>query len=169
MSHFKLLIALPLFAALTACSENTENEDYQSAPPTFSDVTFRNLTRPNDETFHVGDRIEATAVQSKKGKLLYKSEYVWTTNNEDQTTHNYYKGGIYDKDTRDPKDTLTVTAAGNYDVTLTATYGISGQYSPKYSGTTYFADGNGSVTYKTGGSVIAGYNVTVTKRLYVRN
>lgn len=166
MIHRTLLLAIPLLALVVACSDNSNDDDYQSVAPTFSDVTFRNLTRQGDTNFYVGDRIEATAVQSKKGKLLYKAEYVWSSEPDTTATHAYYRGGIYDDDPRDPKDTITVTQSGNYQLTMTARYGISGQMN-SISGTVYFADGNGSVTYNSGASVIAGYNVTVTKRLYV--
>lgn len=155
-------------AMAVACSENTDDSDYQSVAPTFSDVTFRNLTRPNETNFYVGDLIEATAVQSKKGKLLYQSTYAWTSDPSETATHSYYAGGVYDNEPRDPKDTITVTAAGNYMLTMTGKYGISGQISSQPKGTVYFSDGNGSVTYNSGASVIAGYSVTITKRIYIR-
>lgn len=151
-----LLGGLSLPAVLSSCSEDSDDPEYQSVIPEFSDMTFEVLGESRDR-IHVGDQIVAKAVQKKRGRLLDRTTYSWTSSQED-LVHRYTQQNVYDADKSDPTDTLTVTQAGRIRLTMTAKYQVSGQYK-NYNRTEEIEDGN--VTYRTLSWQF--YEVTVTK------
>jgi len=158
---------LPIVAALlslAACSD----DDYDSVPPTFSAMTFENLSGASDD-LRVGDRIVATAVQRKKGERLYGSSYSWSVEPaEGVATQRAYGGGVYDDDPRNPSDTIVFASAGSYKITLTAEYKPSGARGLE-SGYTETLESGGTATYNVLGSGLFYYTATVTGYVRVGN
>lgn len=160
-NHF-LHTLLALAAIVLSFSSCTDDDEYASKAPLFSDMTFTNLTADTDE-IHVGDRFVATAVRKDAGSLIYKVAYVWSISpSNDDTTQKaatnldklYYEGK------QNPTDTICINKAGTYTVTLTAKYNASGnvswwgkQYGSSYTDAT-FADGatGSSANYTVEGS-----------------
>lgn len=157
--------------AFASCSDEANDEKYRSEPPTFSDLTFKTVDT-GSETIHVGEKFVVTAEQKKLRRLLNTTTYSWsvTPNSNSQVSQKYVQSVIYDQETQNPTDTLVITEAGDYEITFTARYNVSGNttvWSSKY-GYTYsesFADGNGTATYTTGGLFYFG--VTATKSFSV--
>jgi len=156
-----LLLAIPLFCAASFVTSCDDDDDYTSEIPEFSDVTFH-VIEADDENLRVGDKIVATAVQSKKGRLLYGADMSWTTNPE--TSHSYKEGVVYDAQNENPTDTIVATTSGWHTLTFTAKYDVSG-IAKTYNSTVDFADGSGSVSYQT--LSLLYYQVTIRKRFYV--
>lgn len=154
-----LLSALTL--ALAGCSEHADDAKYASLPPQFEDMTFATLT--GNTTLQAGDKIVATAVQSKKGRLLNGTTYTWSTSPIDGITHGFKRFVIYDNESNNPTDTLTFATPGTYTVKLEARYKSSGN-NQNVDGTTEFEGGR--VTYKTGG--LLSYTVTVEKTVVIK-
>jgi len=152
----KIYLLLFALTFLAACGD----DDYDSYPPTFSAMTFANLSGAADD-FRVGDRIVATAVQKKKGTLLYGSSYAWEIEPAEGVSHQRsYGGGVYDNAPQNPTDTIVFSAAGSYKVTLNAEYkpsggkGLTGSY-------TEALDSGGSATYSVLGSGLFYYTVSL--------
>lgn len=111
--------------ALAACSSHADDEEYRSEPPKFADITVRSLA-DGGSTVRVGEQFVATAVQSKTGRLLNGSDYVWTITPADSVTHRFKKYAIYDNEPQNPTDTILVKAPGQYEINFTGTYRASG-------------------------------------------
>ena len=156
-----LLLAIPLFCAASFVTSCDDDDEYTSEIPEFSDVTFH-VIKADHENLRVGDKIVATAVQSKKGRLLYGADMSWTTNPE--TSHSYKEGVVYDTQNENPTDTIVATTSGWHTLTFTAKYNVSG-IAKTYNSTVDFADGSGSVRYETLSQLY--YQVTIRKRFYV--
>ncbi len=130
MKHIKAAL-LPgvMLASLTMFSCSDDASDYQSHPPVFSDITF------DRDTIYVGEKFVATAVQSSTATLVDRTTYEWTlteNGNEVDITHNYTGSVVYPYAPQDPTDTLTISTAGRYVLTLEARYNISGQSDYQY-------------------------------------
>lgn len=132
-----------LLVTCLSCSEDSDNPKYTSLPPQFSHVETNNLD--GDSTLRVGERIIFTAVQSKKGKLLYKATYNWG-NKKGDATHSFTENVIYDNNPANPTDTVVFAHPGTYTITLNAKYHISGNYD-NINSTEMWEDGR--VTYST--------------------
>ncbi len=114
-----LLVALTVWS----CSE----EDFNSYPPEFSDITF--TTTEGSEELTTGTPIEATIIQSKKGTLLNKTIYKWESE-EDVSIATPSVEVVYDKENTNPSVSLVCTSPGSYKLKFTARYNISGQVVP---------------------------------------
>ena len=124
------ILTKAILPALLLCLASCSNDDdkYRSYPPTLSEITIQSLEEGASSTFHVGDKLVATAVQSSKGHLLYKATYKWTispTSDVDYTQKNK-NTVIYDYESETPTDTIVINTPGTYSVTLDATYNASG-------------------------------------------
>lgn len=162
MNSMKLtLLSVCLCGTASLLSSCNDDEDYTSEIPQFSDVTFHVLGSNNTE-LRVGDKIVATAVQSKKGHLLHGATMSWSSTPDAQ--HSFKAGVVYDAQNENPTDTIEVTAAGRYSLTFTSKYDVSGIYKI-YNETVPFADGNGQVRYQTLSQLY--YQVTITKNFTV--
>lgn len=111
---------------LTACSEDENNPKYTSLPPEFNGVELTPLA--GDGTIRAGEPFVATAIQEKKGKLLYGATYTWSTTPEDGVAHSYQGKVVYDNDSSNPTDTIVIATPGIYTLRLNARYNISGSY-----------------------------------------
>ena len=113
----KSLLLLGVMAtgmSLTSCDDE---EQYQSHPPIFSDVTF------NKETIYAGEPFVATAVQSRQATLVDRTTYAWSLSQNGSTVeanHNYKDLVIYPYASENPTDTLTIQTPGTYTLTLDA-------------------------------------------------
>ncbi len=114
---------LPILFLLSACSSDEEN--FRSVLPTFSEIAVQNLD-DESESLVVGKPFVLTAEQRTRGKLLYKAVYSWEVENAHDWQHRYKKTVVYDHQSEDPTDTITATAPGSYNVTMTAEYYLSG-------------------------------------------
>ena len=125
LKYASLYSAILILLGIASCTEDHDDPKYTSLPPTFSHVEVKSLD--GDSVLRVGKEIVVTAVQSKKGKLLYKAEYKWGQN-KGNATHKYTKEVIYDNNPVNPTDTIIFSAPGNYTLSLNAKYHISGNY-----------------------------------------
>ena len=152
-----ILAALAISVFLTGCEND---EQYQSHPPIFSDITF------NSDTIYAGDTIVATAIQSQGATLVDRTTYEWTltqNGNPVDTKHEYVKEVVYPNSPSNPTDKFTVEQPGTYNLTLEACYNISGQS----DGATYsnFSQ-DGSFSYSCTASLFR-YVITLNKRITV--
>lgn len=150
-------------AGFTAC----DDEDYDSRPPRFSDLTAQMLADGSDE-LRSGEPILLTAVQAKRGHLLLGTTYTWSTSPQEGVTHRPMAGDIYDLAPQNPVDTITFESPGTYKVTMKAVYKTAGQQGLREGGTEELADGNGRVTYAVVGAALFRYEVTLEKYFKIR-
>ena len=143
LKHLSVYTALTLIIGLVACTEDHDAPKYTSRPPLFSHVEAMSLD--GDSILRAGKEIVITAVQSQKGKLLYKATYKWGQKKGD-ASHKYTKEVIYDNNPVNPTDTVVFASPGTYTLTMNAKYHISGNYQ-LINSTDVWADG--SVTYTT--------------------
>ena len=94
-----LLLAIPLFCAASFVTSCDDDDEYMAEIPEFSDVTFH-VIETDHENLRVGDKIVATAVQSKKGRLLHGADMSWTSTPE--ASHSYKAGVVYDAQNENP-------------------------------------------------------------------
>ena len=113
-----LLLAIPLFCAASFVTSCDDDDEYTSEIPEFSDVTFH-VIEADDENLRVGDKIVATAVQSKKGRLLHGADMSWTSTPE--ASHSYKAGVVYDAQNENPTDTIVSVLNGFASVNVTST------------------------------------------------
>lgn len=149
-----LLSVLALGGLTTSC-----DEEYVSSPPIFSgfnitvkndnytpdSTTYENDTITND-TLYTNTKIAVTAVQRKKGHLLYKASYTWATSPSEGVNHTYQKGVIYDNENHNPTDTIIFTQPGKYTITFSGKYNISAADFEKVNGVEKVSD-NEKITY----------------------
>ena len=148
-----LLLLICIISATCFYSCSNDDDDVKSKLPTFSDMVF------STDTMHVGQTIQAIAVQSSKGKLLDRTTYTWSLS--DST---YYSNTvIYDNNNENPSSYFIPKEAGKYTLKLVAKYNVSGQAS-NASGSQ--AIDNGSIVY--GMDPLSGI-VTMTKTITVKN
>lgn len=138
---------------LAGCAE--DDEKYRSEPPMIADMVITSLKDGSNEV-HVGDRFIVTLQQKKKGLRLNATQYTWNASPSDDISHRYNRSVIYDQERQDPVDTLIATQSGNYRISFIGKYNASGNtnvWSHKHGATftESFGDGNGQVTYTTGG------------------
>ena len=79
---FLLVVLLGGSALLASCSEDLNNSEYQSVPPTVADIEFKSLGA-DPATVRVGDKFVITVKQSAFGNLLDKTTYTWSLNRTD--------------------------------------------------------------------------------------
>lgn len=116
-------LLLPLLALATAgCSENSNDEAYQSALPVVSSLKVEKASGA-DGAIHVGDQVKVTAVQGTKGRLLNRTTYTWTAQ---PLPANGTKTVVYDKENGDPTWTFTATEAGDVTIQFKGEYSASG-------------------------------------------
>lgn len=149
--------------ALTACSEDDNNPKYISLPPEFTGVEVAPLSADSDRTIRAGEPFTVTAVQGKKGRLLYGATYAWSATPSDGVSHRYREKVIYDQENEDPSDTLIIDRPGTYDIRLNAKYNISGNWiitsgSNEWEG--------GSATYSTPSTLL--YAVELKHKIRVQ-
>lgn len=161
----KTSFPLLLFFVLTLAS--CGDDDYASEPPLLDDITVKSLSTGSDE-IHAGEKLVATAVQRKRGKLLYKAKYQWSISDEDESiSHKYKTAVVYDYEPQDPTDTLIINKAGTYTLKFYGHYDNSGstnEWGDKhgYSFTENFNEKKFSATYTTGGAITFEINATKT-------
>lgn len=160
LKYLAVFCALAILVGLAACSEDPDNPKYTSRPPVFSGVEVNSLD--GDSTLRAGKELVVTAIQSTKGKLIYKAEYKWG-NKKGEARHQYNKEVIYDLDPVNPSDTVVFTTPGTYTMTLNAKYHISGNYE-NINGTEVWEDG--SVKYSTPSWMY--YLVDIEKKITVQ-
>ena len=111
-----------------------DKEDYNSYVPTFKGFRIT----PSDPT--IGDSITITAVQAKKGHLIYRATYTWEVKCQGTVMYNGTKKVVYDNEPADPVIGFRLpddAPVGNYSVKLSANYQFSGQGSVINNGGTY--------------------------------
>lgn len=145
-----------LTLTLTACSSD---DDYDSKVPTFSDIVF------DQEELYTDQQVVATAVQSKKGVLLDRTDYRWYGNmyTPNDSTMKYTNALMYADNSTNPTCTFrTPQYPGVYTIMFHGVYNISGQAS---SSERTVDNGKVSITYQY--TPLKGY-VTITKRFTVK-
>lgn len=155
------LCALAFGGLSISCSDNADDPKYRSLPPMFSDMELKTLNG-GDTTLRAGEEIIATALQSKKGRLLNGTDYNWTATPAG-TTHRFRKSVIYDKESFNPTDTLIFETPGVYQLTFKGKYRTSGQ-SQVVSDIVDIK--HGKITYQT--PTFQYYNVIIEKRIVVK-
>lgn len=161
-----LLIIQFVFSAIVATSMfgcSSDEEKYASHPPVFEDVEFHCLSDGSHE-LKAGEPFVATVIQKQKGKLLNNTKYRWEFEKEENVSHKYKTSVIYDKQSENPTDTITITTPGRYELVFSAEYNLSGlPQSNNYSAT--LPDGTGSITCN--GSTLK-YLVTIRKKFRIQ-
>lgn len=147
-----------LLSALCSCKD----EDYTAYSPEFSDIIFTTV-EGNTEEFHVGDKIIATAVQSRIGKYLYKATYTWECNPNAGVSQKYPQGAIYDNEPFNPTDTLVFDRAFTYNLVFKARYHISSAEYEPHNFTVRIP--NGKITYSSPSFMY--FDVTIEKQIKV--
>lgn len=115
---------IALLFIYTACSENTNDSDYRSSPPRFSNITFNG----ENKTFvYAGDSIVATATQMERGHLLDRTTYSWSVT-PTVGELKYNTSVIYDANSADPVCKFKAPATpGVYSISFSGAYNVSGQ------------------------------------------
>ncbi len=156
----KSLLFIGVLATSVSLTSCDDEEQYQSHPPIFSDVTF------NQETIYAGEPFVATAVQSRQATLVDRTTYAWSLSQNGTSVdaeHHYKDLVIYPYASENPTDTLTIQTPGTYTLTLDASYNISGQSDgATYSNTSQ----DGSFSYSCSASLFV-YKIKVNKRFTV--
>ena len=117
--YFGIIACVFCLTLWVGCEDDSDNtSDYTSVLPAFSDITF------DTDQLYAGMTVTATAVQSKKGKLLNRTTYDWYVN--DTTTQ--HVGIVYDQNNGDPIFTFKVPA-----VSITRPTSITIKFTGKYS------------------------------------
>ena len=114
-----VMSCLPIIPLWVGCGD--DENDYVSILPSFYDITF------DTDQLYAGMTVTATAVQSRKGKLLDRTTYDWEVND----TISKHDGLTYDASNGDPTFTFKVPEASktrptSITVKFTGKYGISG-------------------------------------------
>ncbi len=165
--NIRKYITWAMLVCLSTCLAGCEDEDYDSRPPKFEDVTFQMLS-DGSTTLRTGEPILVTAVQKKKGHLLLGTTYKWETSPAEGVTHKPFSGDIYDLVPKNPTDTIVVSSSGSYKITLNASYKTSGAKGMKQGYVETFADENGSAEYSVLGAAIFHYEVRLEKYFKVK-
>ena len=152
-------LALGLFA--TSCDDHADDPKYRSLPPTFADMDLKML-EDGSTTLRAGEKILATCVQTKPGRLINKATYKWSAKPVD-AAHSFKKEVIYDLQNFNPTDTLVFEKPGTYTLAFTGQYHTSGQ--SQIVSNIVDID-KGKITYET--PTFLYYKVTVEKRFTVK-
>ena len=156
-------LILGLFSV--SCDDNADDPKYRSLPPEFEDMTFKML-KDNSTVITAGEKVVATCVQSKPGRLLNLTRYNWTTNpNPEGLTHKFkaeLKAG-YDNEPQHPTDTIVFPNPGIYNLTFNARYFTSGNYEIVSK---IVSIDHGKITYKTPSFQF--YDVVIEKKIVVK-
>lgn len=138
-----LAVALLAFASTFSVSCSEDGDEYKSVSPKFSNVTF------TPEEIFPGERITATAVQYKKGKLLDRTSYSWSVEGTTEDLNiESNKNLFYDNDKSNPTCVFTAPSTpGQYTLVFNAKYNASGQSTTSTS--TVSIEG-GTVDYTSG-------------------
>lgn len=121
-----------LFALVTFVS--CDDEDYSSYVPTFQGFRID----PSEPV--VGDSLTITAVQARKGHLIYRATYTWNIQCMSTVMLNKTVKVVYDNEPADPVIGFRLpedAPVGNYTVKFTANYQYSGQGTTVNNGGTY--------------------------------
>lgn len=169
----KTLLAKCLCALLTisaaSCSDKADDPEFCSQPPLFSEMPISVLGGAPANVFPAGSTLVATAMQSRKGRLLYKADYKWKCEPANaaqepvDVRHRNKSAVVYDKDNGNPTDTLTISKPGIYRLTFTGRYHISGSNCETVNGTAEIPQGK--VTYSTPSFLY--YDITMERTLRV--
>lgn len=162
----KIFYGVFAFCALAFLAVSCEDDNYDSLPPKFSDMTFATLD--GGDTFRAGDSIVATLHCSQAGRILVNATHAWSVDDADDVENHFRAGGLYEEMPANPTDTLVLSRPGRYKVVFNGTYTTAGSKGLTAGYTDRFADGNGSVTYDVEGAAIFRYKVTAQKYIDVR-
>ncbi len=119
----KKLVQLFILSAVmlvvnTACS--SDDDGYQSKLPMFSDISA------NTEIIYTNQSVQFTAVQSRKGQLLYNADYKWYLDSESNCVSS--TSATYDKKPDNPVCTMTAPSTpGRMTVIFKGEYKFSGK------------------------------------------
>ncbi len=132
------MFAVCLILPVVSCSENRDDEKYRSMHPVIADMTVESMT--GNAALRTGDKILATVVQEKTGKLLYRADYSWTVTPVDGVDQMYKKQVIYDNEPVNPTDTLTFSEPGRYKLVFQGEFRVSGYAYSTHNGLYEFDD-----------------------------
>lgn len=150
--YFAFFLLVTTLAAIVFISCSTESEDNVSVP-LFSGMEF------SRDDLYVGETVDVTAVQYKKGKRLDRTSYVWSCSSDEAELSGGKSGVFYDSDKSDPSCRIKLPKTpGCYTITLSATYNVSGKIGN--SSKTEELKGNTTVTYTTAPTIC---NVVIKK------
>lgn len=160
---FTCLSVLALGWSATSCSD----DDPVSIPPLFKDMEFAALN--GGEQLKASEKVVATAVQERKGDLLYKAKYTWSAKKVGGTSavnpsHRYMKEVIYDHQNFNPTDTIIFNEPGKYEVAFDSKFFISAANYERIDRTQDLI--NGTIVYKT--PTWQYYTVRITKSVVVK-
>lgn len=113
-----LVLSIMMMALNTSCS--SDDDEYQSKLPMFSDMVA------NMDVIYTDTTVSITAVQSKKGHLLDRTEYHWYMNNTNNCI--YSNAATYDNTPSNPTCIFkTPSSPGAYTIIFKGEYNFSGK------------------------------------------
>lgn len=154
-----LILALLVAANLSGCSDNDE---YVSELPVIEDITVVNQN--GNTALRAGDEVTVTIIQSKKGRLLNRTEYSWTSNPATISFTPATQSIVYDNANSNPSTKFTATDPGSFTLTFRAVYDKSGTTKSLGSFTSSLK-GGGTVNYEHKGQLKA--QISASKRIRI--
>lgn len=148
------------FAFLISCSGDDE---YTSAPPTFSGATVTTLS--GNSTIHAGDSVSVVALQKSIGSRLSGRSYNWSATGVTEIKKTTDDGDV----SANPSCKFKApSVAGVYTVTLVGKYNNAGTSMMDVAG---YNMSNETTTIKyertSGGAVYGYYTVTIEQKITV--
>lgn len=152
---------------LASCSQDSDNEDYQSTPPTFSGMQAVNADNPEGE-LKAGDNIRFTGIQKKTGHLLIGTTYTWSVTPDVDVEFEPVLSVNYGVDKSNPTNIFKFNKAGTYRVTLQAKYSTAGSKGMTKSWTEEYPDDKCRISYEVYGAAFFYYLVTIDKYVTIK-
>ena len=175
MKHSSNLASVFFGCTLTCClaiafasCDDTDSESYMPVYEGFS-------VEPTDPI--AGDTITFTAVQQKKGHLIYHADYKWTVTyftrdsegNADTLTYTKKQSVVYDLENQDPSLEFLIPAGagGEIQASFRADFTYSGIGSSGYDGADYSMSGVAGYIRPRASSSTFGYQEGLTRKINV--
>lgn len=162
---------LGLFALLLmfvpSCSQNSDSEDYQSLPPTFSGMQISNEDNPGGD-LKTGDNIRFTGIQANTGILLLGTTYTWSITPDINVDFEPVISVNYGVNNSNPTNIFKFSSPGTYRVTLKAKYATAGSKGMTESRTENFTEDKCRISYEVFGAAIFHYLVTIDKYVTIK-
>ena len=159
MNRIFLIIGMVIAGAFAVSCDN--DDDYNVVLPVYQDVIFtQGGTQVSSRAIMADQPVTVTLVQAKKGKGIYRYNYIWSSDAELQ---NFQTGQISSNYDTDPTNSFTATTPGNYTMTIKVRYDYSGNKAPVAPSVEI---ANGTVTYNAAGALYG--EATITKEFTIR-
>lgn len=162
-----LLTLLTFVLGLASCSQNSDDEDYQSVPPRFENVEVSNADNPGGE-LKAGENIKITAIQKEAGRLLIGSTYTWSVSPQLDVEYEPVKNVNYGVDSSNPTNIFKFANPGTYRITLKAKYTTSGSKGMTEGWSENHPDQKFNISYEVYGAAFFYYLVTIDKYVTIK-